>query len=287
MTEVCTIGLDIANNVFQAHGAHAAGAPVFRKRLRRDQVLAFFAAQPPCRVAMEACPGAHYWGRDIGKLGHEVRLIAPAYVKPFVKRQKNDAADAEASCEAAQRPTMRFVGVKSETKQASAVIFQTRDVLVGQRTQLINAVRGHLAEYGFVAPEGPFHIERLIDQIEDPTSNVPEAARVCLAVLVRALRHLQEQTAALDAEIAVRAKADDVARRLMTVPGIGPLVATAIEALAPPPETFRSGRDFAAWVGLTPVQRSTGGKERLGQTSRTGERTLRRLLIIASSAVVR
>ena len=287
MTEVSIIGLDLAKNVFQAHGADAVGAPVFRKKLRREQVIAFFAAQPPCLVAMEACPGAHYWGREIGKLGHIIRLIAPAYVKPFVKRQKNDAADAEAICEAAQRPTMRFVAVKSEDKQASAVIFRTRDVLVGQRTQLINSIRGHLAEYGLIAPQGPFHIEKLIAQIEDPASALPQPARTCLAVLVDALRHLQEQTAALDAEIAARAKADDVTRRLMTVPGIGPLIATAIEALAPPPETFRSGRDFAAWTGLTPVQRSTGGKERLGRTSRMGERTLRRLLIIAASGVVR
>ena len=287
MTEVSTIGLDLAKNVFQAHGADAAGVPVFRKKLRRDQVLAFFAGHPLCLVAMEACPGAHHWAREISKLGHMVRLIAPAYVKPFVKRQKNDAADAEAICEAAQRPTMRFVAVKSEAKQASAVIFRTRDVLVGQRTQLINAIRGHLSEYGLIAPQGPFHVARLIAEIEDPTSDLPQAARTCLAVLVTALRHLQEQTAELDAEIAARAKADEVARRLMTVPGIGPLIATAIEALAPPAETFRSGRDFAAWVGLTPVQRSTGGKERLGRTSRMGERTLRRLLIIASSAVVR
>jgi transposase len=249
-------------------------------------VLSFFAAQPSCLVAMEACPGAHHWGREIGKLGHRVKLIAPAYVKPFVKRQKNDAADAEAICEAAQRPTMRFVAVKSEAKQASAVIVRTRDVLVGQRTQLINAIRGHLAEYGQIAPQGPAHVERLIAQIEDPESDIPPAARASLAVLVNALRHLQEQTAALDAEIATRAKADDTARRLMSVPGIGPLIATAIEALAPPVETFRSGRDFAAWVGLTPVQRSTGGKERLGRTSRMGERTLRRLLIIAASTVV-
>ncbi|MDQ0475012.1 IS110 family transposase [Labrys wisconsinensis] len=287
MTEVSTVGLDLAKNVFQAHGANANGTPAFRRKLRRDQVLAFFAGHPLRVVAMEACPGAHYWGREIGKLGHEVKLIAPAYVKPFVKRQKNDAADAEAICEAAQRPTMRFVAVKSETKQASAMIFRTRDVLVGQRTQLISAIRGHLSEYGLIAPQGPFHVGRLIAQIEDSGSGLPPAARTCLAVLVGALRHLQEQTAALDAEIAARAKTDDVARRLMTVPGIGPLIATAIEALAPPVETFRSGRDFAAWVGLTPVQRSTGGKERLGRTSRMGERTLRRLLIIASSAVVR
>ena len=287
MTEVTTIGLDLAKNVFQAHGADAAGTVVFRRKLRREQVLAFFAAQPPCLVAMEACPGAHYWGREIGKLGHMVKLIAPAYVKPFVKRQKNDAADAEAICEAAQRPTMRFVAVKSEEKQASAVIFRTRDVLVGQRTQIINAIRGHLSEFGLIAPQGPSHVERLITQIEDPASGVPEAARCCLVIFVEALRRLQEQAKALDAEIAARAKADDTAHRLMSVPGIGPLIATALEAMAPPAETFRSGRDFAAWIGLTPIQRSTGGKERLGRTSRMGERTLRRLLIIASSAVVR
>lgn len=287
MTDVSTIGLDLAKNIFQAHGGDAAGAVIFRRKLRRDQVLAFFAAQPPCVVAMEACPGAHYWGREISKLGHTVRLIAPAYVKPFVKRQKNDAADAEAICEAAQRPTMRFVAVKSEEKQASAVIFRTRDVLIGQRTQLINALRGHLSEFGFIAPQGPSHIQQLIDQVEDPSSRIPEDARCCLVFLIEALRRLEEQVRELDAEITARAKADDTAHRLMSVPGIGPLIATALEALAPPAETFRSGRDFAAWIGLTPLQRSTGGKERLGRTSRMGERTLRRLLIIASSAVVR
>lgn len=285
--EVSTIGLDLAKNVFQAHGADASGAVLFKRKLRRDQVLSFFAAQRGCLVAMEACPGAHYWAREIANLGHEVRLIAPAYVKPFVKRQKNDAADAEAICEAAQRPTMRFVAVKSEDKQASAVVFRTRDVLVGQRTQIINAIRGHLAEYGIVARQGPSHVEQLIAQIEDRSSCIPEAARSCLAVLVETLRGLQTRIAALDAQIAARAKRDDVAQRLMSIPGIGPLIATAIEALAPPVETFRSGRDFAAWIGLTPLQRSTGGKERLGRISRMGERTLRRLLIIGASGVVR
>jgi transposase len=236
----------LAKNVFQAHGADATGAPVFRKKLRRDQVLAFFAAQPSCLVAMEACPGAHYWGREIGKLGHTVKLIAPAYVKPFVKRQKNDVADAEAICEAAQRPTMRFVAVKSEAKQASAVIFRTRDVLVGQRTEIINAIRGHLAEYGLIAPQGPFHVERLIAQVEDPESDIPPAARVSLAVLVGALRHLQEQTAALDAEIAKRAKADETARRLMSVPGIGPLIATASAVVR---WAKRKGVPAESWLG--------------------------------------
>ena len=199
-----------------------------------------------------------------------MRLIPPAYVKPFVKRQKNDIADAEAICAAAQRPTMRFVAVKSEAKQAAAVIFRARDLLVGQRTQTINALRGHLAEYGLIAPQGPSHVERLIAQVEDPACGIPDVARACLLRLVELLRPLQGEIAELDKEISVRAKADDVARRLMTVPGIGPLIATAIAALAPPPETFRSGRDFAAWVGLTPMQRSTGGKERLGRTSRMG-----------------
>lgn len=168
---------------------------------------------------MEACPGAHCWGREIGKFGHTVRLIAPAHVRPFVKRQKNDMSDAEAICEAAQCPTMRFVGVKSEAKQASAVIFRTRDILIGQRTQLFNAVRDHLSEYGPIAPQGPFHVGRLIEQIEDPASSVPEAARSCLVLLVEGLRHLQEQICLLDAEISARAKADDTTRRLMT--GLG------------------------------------------------------------------
>ena len=258
MEEVSTIGLDLAKHVFQAHGARVSGAVVFRKKLRREQVLTFFAGQPRCLVAMEACASSHHWARAIGELGHEVRLIPPAYVKPFVKRQKNDMADAEAICEAAQRPTMRFVAVKSEAKQAAAVIFRARDLLVGQRTQIINALRGHLAEYGLIAPQGPSHVERLITQVKDPASGIPDAARSCLMRLVEMLRRLQDEIAELDREIAARAKTDDVARRLMTVPGIGPLIATAIEALAPPAETFRSGRDFAAWVGLTPVQRSTG-----------------------------
>ena len=287
MSEVSTIGLDLAKNVFQVHGADASGAVLVRKKLRRDQVLKFLAAQPTCTVAMEACASSHYWGREIAKLGHEVRLIAPDYVKPFVRRQKNDAADAEAICEAAQRPTMRFVAVKSEEQQAAAVVFRARDLVVRQRTQIINAMRGHLAEFGIVAAKGPFHVAKLVAAIEDDRSGIPEMARPILRLLVEQLRSLDERVALLDRELARRAKEDAEAKRLMTIPGIGPITATALAALAPTAQAFKRGRDFAAWLGLTPLQRSTGGKQKLGETSRMGERTLRRLLIIGASAAVR
>jgi transposase len=287
MNQVSTVGLDLAKHIFQLHGADSAGAVVFRQTLRRGQVLAFLATLPPCTVAMEACGSAHYWGREIAKLGHTVKLIAPAYVKPFVKRQKNDAADAEAICEAAQRPTMRFVALKSANQQAAAVVFRTRDLLVRQRTQTINALRGHLTEFGVIAAKGPVHTSKLIAALEDPASDLPQAARGILAILVEQLRSLDERIAVLDREIARHAKENAVARRLMTIPGIGAVTAAALTALAPPADTFRRGRDFAAWLGLTPVQRSSGGKERLGKTSKMGERSLRRLLIIGASAVAR
>jgi transposase len=287
MNQVSTVGLDLAKYIFQLHGADSAGTVVFRKKLRRGQLLAFLATLPPCTVALEACASAHDWGREIAKLGHTVKLIAPAYVKPFVKRQKNDMADAEAICEAAQRPTMRFVAVKSEQAQAAAVVFRTRDLLVRQRTQAINALRGHLAEFGIIAAKGPLHVPKLIALMDDPTSDLPHAARVILGILVQELHALNERIVMLDREIARQAKENAVARRLMTIPGIGAVTATALAALAPPAETFRRGRDFAAWLGLTPVQRSSGGKERLGRTSKMGERTLRRLLIMGASAVAR
>lgn len=287
MGEVTTIGLDIAKSVFQAHGADASGSVVFRKKLGRSRLLAFFAAQPPCVVAMEACAGGHHWGRELTRLGHEVRLIPPAYVKPFVKRQKNDEADAEAICEAAQRPTMRFVPVKSREQQASGVVFRARDLLVRQRTQLTNGLRGHLAEYGYIAPKGVAYIERLVADVEDPDSELPEAARATLQVMVRMIGSLEAEIAVLDKEIARRAKEDPVTRRLMTIPGIGPVTAAALTALAPAPEAFRCGRDFSAWLGLTPMQRSTGGKQKLGQITKMGERTLRRLLVIGASAVIK
>jgi len=255
--QVSIVELDIAKSVFQAHGADASGGVAFRKKIMRAKVLEFFASQPPCQVAMEACGGSHYWAREIGKLGHEVKLIAPKYVKPFVKRQKNDAADAEAICEAATRPTMRFVAVKSETAQASTLVFRTRDILVRQRTQITN-----------------------------PAARLPAEVRSILSLLVQVVTGLEEKISLLDKEIARRTKEDAVARRLMTIPGVGPITATAIAALAPPAATFRKGRDFAAWVGLTPLQKSTGGKQKLGSISKMGERTLRRLLIIGAAAAI-
>jgi transposase len=285
MEQVTTIGLDIAKHVFHAHGADERGRTVFSKRIGRSRLLAFFARQQRCVVALEACAGAHHWGRELQRLGHEVRLIPPAYVKPFVKRHKNDAADAEAICEAAQRPSMRFVAVKTEAQQASAMVFRGRDLLVGQRTQLINALRGHMAEHGWVAPKGPSHIARLADLLEDGAA-VPAAARPVLAAMLEMLAELDRRIAMLDREIARRAREDETARRLMTIPGIGPITATALAALAPPPESFAKGRDFAAWLGLVPRQHSSGGKQKLGAISRMGERSLRRLLIIGASAVV-
>jgi transposase len=286
MEEVSMIGLDIAKQVFHAHGADATGATVFSRRITRQKLLPFFASHSRCTVAMEACAGAHHWGRELMKLGYEVRLIAPAYVKPFVKRQKNDAADAQAICEAAQRPNMRFVAVKSEQQQASAAVFRARDLFVRQRTQFINALRGLLAEHGWVAPKGVFHARAMMAKIEDPSCALPQGARDAFLAMTASIKALDEQIVALDREIGKRAREDADARRLMTIPGIGPITATAILALAPPAESFRKGRDFAAWLGLTPRQHSTGGKQKLGAISKMGDRTLRRLIIIGSSAVV-
>jgi len=286
VSEVTTIGLDLAKQVFHVHGADGCGRPLFSRKVTRAKLASFFASQPRCTVAMETCGGSHYWARELQRMGHDVRLIAPTYVKPFVKRQKNDAADAEAICEAAQRPTMRFVPVKSEEQQASAAVFRARDLLVRQRTQTINALRGLLAEYGWIAPKGLFHVGGLIARIEDPSCALSDSARSVFLVMIDTIKQHDQRIRELDREIARRARDDADARRLMTIPGIGPITATALLALAPPPENFRNGRDFAAWVGLTPLQRSTGGKQRLGAISKMGERTLRRLLIIGSAAVL-
>ena len=276
----------VAKHVFQAHGADGSGTVLFRKRLRRAQVLAFFAAQPPCVVAMEACGGAHHWGREIGRLGHTVRLIPPAYVRPFVKRGKNDAADAEAICEAVTRPSMRFVPIKTEAQQAVLVVHRARELLVRQRTQLVNAVRAHLAEFGIIEPQGIWHIGRLQAHLESDA--VPDPGRRILGLLVRQFEEVEQRLAQVEAEILASHRASPVSRRLARIPGVGPVIATAIVATVPDPSVFRSGREFAAWLGLVPRQRSTGGKQRMGRISRQGDRYIRRLLVVgAQSALLR
>jgi transposase len=287
MGEISVVGLDLAKSVFQAHGAAADGSVVFRRKLSRGQLLKFLSGLPLCVVAMEACASAHHWGRVIGELGHAVRLIPPAYVKPFVKRQKNDMADAEAIAEAAARPTMQFVAVKSEAQQAAAMAYRTRDLLVRQRTQTINALRAHLAEHGIVAPAGPAHLGRLAAVVATDDDALPVAVRELARLLLGQIAGLSERIAGLDGELRRRASADHDVRRLTTIPGVGPITAAAIATFAPPMETFRTGRDFAAWVGLTPRQHSSGGKERLGRTSKMGQKDIRRLLIIGAVAVVR
>ena len=287
MEKVSIIGLDLAKHVFQAHGADSAGRKLFSRKLSRTQVLGFFAEQPRCVVAMEACSTSHYWARAIAKIGHEVKLIPPQYVKPFVKRQKNDAMDAEAICEAAMRPTMRFVAIKSEEKHADCMLFRARDLLVRQRSQLVHAMRGHFAEFGYIAAAGISCINRFREWLSEATSVIPSIALDILRLLLKSIDDLSAQLVELDRKIADRAKSDDLTQRLMTVPGIGKITAMAISALAPDAATFASGRDFAAWIGLTRRQHSSGGKELLGKISKKGNQTLRRLLIICASSRVK
>ena len=285
MEEASIIGIDLAKRSFQLHGARADGSVAYRRKLSRGKLLGFLAAEPKCTVAMEACAGAHYWGRQILALGHEVRLVPPIYVKPFVKRHKNDAADAEAITEAAQRPTMHFVAVKTEAQQAQGMLFRTRDLLVRQRTQLINALRGHLAEYGVVAPQGRAWIRQLAGVLEEGCG-LPEAVVELGWLLLERIDELDEKIDRLGRELRKSARANEETARLMTIPGIGPITALAIQAFAPPMESFRRGRDFSAWLGLVPRQHTTGGKPRLGRISKMGQRDLRRLLITGAMAVV-
>jgi transposase len=287
MEEVTIVGVDLAKRVFQLHGAAADGSVVFRRKLSRNQLLPFLARRPPCIIAIEACATAHHWGREIEKLGHGVRLIPPIHVKPFVKRQKNDAADAEAIAEAAARPTMRFVALKTEGQQARAMIFRARDLLVRQRTQLINALRGHLAEFGVVAPQGIAHVRRLQEAIDDPQAELPPVVRDIGRAYLDQITRCSGKIAEMETTLRAEAAQGEATARLQTMPGIGPIAAMAIEAFAPPMASFRRGRDFSAWLGLVPRQKSTGGKQILGKTSKMGQRDIRRLLIIGAMAVVR
>jgi transposase len=287
MGEVTTVGLDIGKRVLQAHGADAQGRKVLQRRLRREEVLPFFAALPPCLVGMEACATAHHWARALRALGHAVRLIPPAYVKPYVVRQKNDAADAAAICEAATRPNVRATPVKSAEQQAARVTQRTHELLSRQRVTLINAIRGHMAEFGILAPTGPQHMGRLIERIADPRAPIPAVAREALNVLVDQLVALGRQIDRLEAEMTRRCKADGDGARLLAIPGVGPITASAILAGVPDIRGFRSGRDFGAWLGLVPRQNSSGGKERLGRITKMGDRTIRRLLVTGALAVIR
>ncbi|CAN5378905.1 IS110-like element ISCc4 family transposase [soil metagenome] len=288
MGTVTTIGLDIAKSVFQVHGVDAAGGVVLRQRLTRSRMLRFFARLPRCLIGIEACASSHYWARELVALGHDVKLMPAQYVKPYVKRSKNDAADAEAICEAVTRPTMRFVGIKSPEQQSAMMLHRVRLILNRQRTQLSNALRAHLAEFGIVAPIGRNGIDQLLLVIADTRDDrVPADARVCLEMLVAQLCIVKEQILENDRRIMASARDTELGRRLMEIPGVGPLVASAIVATVPDPTVFRSGRDLSAWIGLVPRQNSSGGKERLGSISKAGHGYLRQMLIVGAMAVVR
>ena len=287
--QVHTIGIDLAKNVFQVHGVDEAHEVVVVRQLRRKQVIPFFAKLAPCLIGMEACATGHYWARELMELGHTVRLIPPVYVKAYVKRQKNDAADAAAICEAVTRPSMRFVPVKTEEQQAALTVHRARDLLIRQRTQLTNALRAHLAEFGIVAEQGREGLNKLVEIISDAalTQSLPREMLQALHVMLAQLTSLQQQISELDRLIKNQHRASDVSQRLEGIPGIGVIGATAIAATVTDPGQFKSGRDLAAWIGLVPKQYSTGGKARLGSISKQGDRYLRRLLVVGGMSVVK
>lgn len=284
MKEITTVGLDLAKNVFQVHAVDAAGAVVVRRQLRRAQVQLFFSRLAPCLIGIEACGGAHYWARALAKLGHEVRLIPPSYVKPFVRRGKTDAADAEAICTAVVQPTMRFVPVKTEVQQAVLMSHRTRDFLVRQLTQLANAIRAHLGEFGLVVPKGVHNMGRLVTEAE--AADLPADARMPLDLLVGQFADTKARIDAITADLRRAAEADETARRLQTMPGIGPITASVLAATLPDVSAFRSARDLPAWLGLTPKPHSSGGKERPGAISKMGNRYIRRLLYLGAMGVI-
>ena len=285
MTQVTTIGLDLAKRVFQVHGVDAAGAVVLRRQLKRRQMVPFFTKLPSCLIGMEACGTAHHWGRTLRALGHEVRLIPPAYAKAYVRRNKTDPADAEAICEAVSRPSMRFVPIKSEADQAMAAVHRVRERLIAQRTQTINMLRGQMAEFGVVAAKGPQHVKGLLAELVEPES-VPEPLRQVLLGLVRLLTALREQIAVLDKQILAWHQANPCSRRLSGIDGFGPILSSALALRVQEPQRFACGRDLSAWIGLAPKQNSSGGKIRLGAISKKGDVYLRRLLINGAQAVL-
>ncbi|MBV8442358.1 MAG: IS110 family transposase [Hyphomicrobiales bacterium] len=291
MSTVTRVGLDLAKRVFQVHAVDAKGEIAAARKLARSQLIPFFAALPRCMVAMEACSSAHHWGRALIELGHEVRLLPPAHVKPYVRRNKNDAADAAAICEAAGRPGQRFVPVRSIDNQAGLMRHRARELLAGQRTAALNALRSHLAEIGVVAPQGAQHaydLKRLAADGFDDNGEivVPDCVREALRPLVGQIDALDEAIGAIDKALAASVKADETARRLMTIPGVGPVTASAITATIQDPSAFASGREFSAFLGLTPRQSSTGGKERLGRITKMGDRYLRKLLVVGACATL-
>ena len=287
--EITALGIDLAKSVFQLHGVDQHGGVVLQKRLRRSSVLAFLARLDPCLIGLEACPTSHFWAREIAALGHEVRLIPPTYVKPYVKRQKNDAADAEAICEAVTRANMRFVPVKTEEQQSVLVLHRSRDLLMRQRTMLLNALRSHLAEFGIITAQGPRKIIDLARRlhIQDDGLTVPAVVRSALLSLGRQLESLAEEIAQIERQLMTWHRSNQASQRLVTIPGIGLLTATAIAASVPDPSVFKSGRHFAAWLGLVPRQNSSGGKDRLGRVSKMGNGYLRRLLVVGATSVTR
>jgi transposase len=286
--QITTIGLDIAKNVFQVHGIDAAEKVVVRKQLRRGQILGFFEALPRCLVGMEACATSHYWARELTKLGHQVRLMPAKDVKAYVKRNKNDAADAEAICEAVRRPTMRFVQIKSVEQQGQLMLHRARDLLMRQRTQLINALRAHMAELGIVAAQGREGVKELVKIIaSEQDARLPVDAHTSLVVLAAGLQALQTMIGSIERRIIAQHRSDEASKRLRSIPGIGIVGATAIAATVPDPKVFRSGRDFAAWIGIVPREDSTGGKHKLGPISKRGDQYLRRILVVGAHAVLK
>jgi transposase len=288
MQAITTIGLDIAKSVFQVHGVDAEGKVMLRRQLKRRYVVAFFQKLPPCLVGIEACASSHHWSRELKALGHTVRLMPPVYVKPYVKRHKNDAADAEAICEAVTRANMRFVETKTPEQQSCLTLHRTRHLFIRQQTSVINAIRAHLAEFGIVAPVGRNGVDQLLGVVADASDKrLPEIARACVAALGAQLRVLKAQILQFDRMIRAWHRSSEVSKRLDDIPGVGPVLATALVASIADPKAFRSGRDFSAWIGLVPKQSSSGGKDRLGNISKRGDRYLRSLFTTGALAVIR